>query len=77
MTSKNDITGDKLISKTNTDEYRNGWDRLFSKKVQVIDDESFSYQTEAKVYIEKKEEQTEGPLDIILHVEDEKKEANE
>ena len=32
MTSKNDVTGDPLISKSPTDSYRDGWDRIFGKK---------------------------------------------
>lgn len=32
MTTKNDITGDKLVTKTPTDAYREGYDRIFSKK---------------------------------------------
>ena len=32
MTSKNDITGDEIKSKTNSDRYREGWDRIFGKK---------------------------------------------
>lgn len=32
MASKNDITGDKLISKPSNDKYSEGWDRLFGEK---------------------------------------------
>ncbi len=32
MATKNDITGDALISKTNTDAYRDNYDRIFGKK---------------------------------------------
>lgn len=32
MATKNDITGDSLISKTNTDAYRDNYDRIFGKK---------------------------------------------
>jgi len=32
MTSRNEITGDELKSKTNNDLYRDGWDRIFGKK---------------------------------------------
>ena len=32
MTSKNDITGDSLVSKKPTEAYRNGWDQIFGKK---------------------------------------------
>lgn len=28
----NDVTGQKLISKTPTDAYREGWDRIFANK---------------------------------------------
>lgn len=31
MTAKNDITGDKLISKTNTDEFRDNFERIFGR----------------------------------------------
>lgn len=32
MTAKNDITGDSLISKTNSESYRNNYDLIFGKK---------------------------------------------
>lgn len=32
MTTKNDVTGDRLISKVPSDDYRNNWDRIFGKK---------------------------------------------
>lgn len=31
MTSRNDITGDKIQSKPSTDKYRDGWDAIFGK----------------------------------------------
>jgi hypothetical protein len=31
-TAHNDITGDALISKTPSDSYRDGWDRIFGIK---------------------------------------------
>ena len=31
-TSKNDVTGDKLITKKTTDAYRDGYDAIFKKK---------------------------------------------
>lgn len=31
MTTKNDITGDKLATKPATDAYRDNWDRIFGK----------------------------------------------
>jgi hypothetical protein len=30
--SRNDITGDALVSKSATESYRDGWDRIFGKK---------------------------------------------
>jgi hypothetical protein len=32
MATKNDITGDSIISKTNTKQYEENWDRIFGKK---------------------------------------------
>jgi hypothetical protein len=32
MSSRNDITGDKQATKSATDAYRDGWDRIFGKK---------------------------------------------
>lgn len=32
MATRNDITGDALISKTNSKEYEDNWDRIFGKK---------------------------------------------
>jgi len=32
MASRNDVTGDNLISRTNNDQYRSNWDRIFGKK---------------------------------------------
>ena len=43
-TAKNNITGDSLVSKPNTDAYRNNWDRIFGKNKTepvVIPDEEF------------------------------------
>jgi len=31
MSNTNDVTGDKIITKTGTDNYRDGWDRIFGK----------------------------------------------
>lgn len=36
--SRNDITGDAIISKGATEDYRAGWDRIFSKKEQITID---------------------------------------
>lgn len=32
MTSKNDITGDEIKSKTTSQKFRDGWDRIFGRK---------------------------------------------
>lgn len=32
MTSKNDITGDILVTKVTSEAYRDNWDRIFGKK---------------------------------------------
>jgi hypothetical protein len=32
MTAKNDVTGDLIKSKTNSNAYSDGWDRIFGKK---------------------------------------------
>jgi hypothetical protein len=37
MTTTNDITGDSLTTKTNTDAYRDGWERIFGNKEKVND----------------------------------------
>lgn len=32
MTAKNDVTGDAIKSKVNSEEYRNNWEAIFGKK---------------------------------------------
>lgn len=32
MTAKNDVTGDSIKSKVNSEEYRNNWEAIFKKK---------------------------------------------
>lgn len=32
MTTRNDVTKDRLVSKKNTNSYRDGWDRIFNKE---------------------------------------------
>lgn len=32
MTTKNDVTGDRLISKIPSDVYRNNWEKIFGNK---------------------------------------------
>lgn len=33
--SRNDITGDPLMSKSPTNSYRDGWDRIFGNKAET------------------------------------------
>tara|TARA_Y100000385_G_scaffold222527_1_gene232469 strand:- start:109 stop:684 length:576 start_codon:yes stop_codon:yes gene_type:complete len=40
--TKNDITGDKLISKKNTDNYRDNYDAIFSKQDEKLKDEKIT-----------------------------------
>jgi len=40
MSSINDITGDRLLSKPPTDKYRDGWDRIFGNTPKEKVDES-------------------------------------
>lgn len=44
MATHNDITGDAIITKTNTDNYRDGWDRIFGKnkksKIDEVQDDT-------------------------------------
>ena len=37
--SKNDITGDKIISKKNTTDYTDNFDNIFRKRKQEIDEQ--------------------------------------
>lgn len=32
MATRNNITGDRMVSKTSSEEYRNNWDAVFGKK---------------------------------------------
>lgn len=32
MTTRNDVTGDSLVSKNTNNSYRDGWDRIFGRK---------------------------------------------
>jgi hypothetical protein len=42
MSTKNDITGDSLVSKASTESYRNNFDNIFGKKKEqpMIDDDN-------------------------------------
>jgi len=37
MATKNDVTGDKLISRITNDKYAEGWDRIFGNKKKEKD----------------------------------------
>jgi hypothetical protein len=37
MTSYNDITGDALVSKSNTEKYRSEYDRIFGSKTKCTE----------------------------------------
>lgn len=41
MVSKNDIAGDSISSKPNSDAYRDNWDRIFGKKEVPKEEEEF------------------------------------
>jgi len=44
--STNDITGANLVSKPNTKEYEEGYDRIFGKKNKQVEDECCSMDTD-------------------------------
>lgn len=44
MASRNDVTGDSLVSRSNSDTYRDNWSRIFGKK----DEESKTEDTAKK-----------------------------
>lgn len=37
MATRNDITGDQIKSRNNSEAYKNNWDAIFGKKKQVQD----------------------------------------
>lgn len=39
MTARNDITGDALISRVNSDSFRDNFDRIFRSKKKGVEDE--------------------------------------
>ncbi len=34
MTSRNDITGDSILTKASSDAYRDNWDKIFGKRAK-------------------------------------------
>ena len=58
MTATNDITGDLIHSKTNSDNYRDGWDRIFgSRKKNLETTESSSESDSQKKLVDESETQ--------------------
>lgn len=39
MATRNSITGDRMVSKTTSEEYRNNWNKIFGKKEEEDKDE--------------------------------------
>ena len=50
MTTKNDITGDPIVSKPSNDRYREGWDKIFKPKDNKQTDEKTEKKWENKYY---------------------------
>lgn len=48
MSSKNDITGDKLISKVSTQKYRDNYDKIFRKNKEVDQNELGPMESKSK-----------------------------
>ena len=61
MTTKNDVTGDTLITKAPTDAYRNNWDNIFNKKQELKEE----------VHVDILAELTELSQDLGLYKEEE------
>lgn len=36
MATRNNITGDRMVTKTTSEEYRNNWDAIFGKKKEAV-----------------------------------------
>lgn len=56
MTTKNDITGDKLVTKTSSDAYRSGWDNIFKKKEEHNDFDKLTEELDNSMTQEEKDE---------------------
>jgi hypothetical protein len=54
MSNRNDVTGDKIISKKNTKQFEDSFDNIFRKKKAEIDEQLA--EEEAKDYKENKDE---------------------
>lgn len=44
----NDITGDEIRSKVNSEKFRAGWDAIFGKKEEKIEEETSTEETDSK-----------------------------
>ena len=50
MATNNDITGDSLVSKSPTEAYRDGWDRIFGqKKLEKNTDKTKDYVKDSEI----------------------------
>jgi len=54
MTTKNDVTGDSMVSKETTDVYRNNWDAIFGKPKGPPKGDAFDEACEAAMKHRKK-----------------------
>lgn len=61
--SKNDITGDTLISKPSTDAYVDGWDKIFGKKKFPEFSEEFNEHMKNKAVVLN----SDGSLEIVKY----------
>lgn len=48
MATTNDVTGDKIKSGVNSDNYRNNFDDIFNKAKEEVEEESFREKVEAE-----------------------------
>lgn len=62
MATKNDVTGDPLISKSPTDSYRDGWDRIFGQKKQEKSTDASGYWKKREDFIKDSEIPAAGVL---------------
>lgn len=61
MTTKNDITGDSIRSRSSSQLYRDNWDRIFGKKDSLFKD--VVHGTESHVSTDDSDEATDGSQD--------------
>lgn len=46
MTTRNDVTGDEIKSRGNSEQYKNNWDAIFGKKTEEPETEDTTVETE-------------------------------